>query len=99
MTPSFSLRSSQSLCGVLIDRGADIHAPDCDGDTPLTLAESPELKQHMTGQQIQSIKQKQSIYSYLFFILVYTVLFAQCQQAREQSIAIDNESATPKEQL
>ena len=35
---------------VLIEYGADLHMEDGDGDTPLSLADSAELKQAMLGE-------------------------------------------------
>ena len=35
------------MCLVLIEHGADIHLKDSDGDSPLMLADSDELKEVM----------------------------------------------------
>ena len=50
-TPS---RGSRAVCLVLTEHGGDIHLQDADGDTPLELAGTAELKQAMMGELFQS---------------------------------------------
>ena len=50
-TPSLPLsRGSRAVCLVLIERGADIHLADADGDTPLMLVEDTDFKEAMISE-------------------------------------------------
>ena len=43
----FSCSGYKDVCLILVKHGADIHKEDTDGDTPLRLAKSNDLKRDM----------------------------------------------------